>query len=205
MRDVVVASFWTPNYENEIMRWKSSALVHGVSRIAVKAIKPSPTLNTANGRWIWATQQKAPFLMSVLNEYKCPVAWVDADGEFKQTPVLFRGVEEDFAASIFDRANAPKVRANTPELLTGTMVFNYTKGAVALLKLWQRECEKQPLLSSQRVLHTIVKVDGPKRMSCPIASCKVLPESYCQIFDLMDHVGLPVILHHQASRRTRRR
>jgi hypothetical protein len=177
-------SFATPKYESEMMILADSAAALGLlTHFEVIADR---------GGWQANVAYKPEFIRQMQQEYPSDrLVWVDADAEFQQYPALFWDFPEtlDFAAH---------VRGDRQELLSGTLYFGPTKGAVEIVNAWCAAQAENPGMWDQKTLQSVLK-PGQWRTDG-------LPPSYCFIFDTFKqlHPGVePVIEHHQASRRNR--
>lgn len=143
-----------------------------------------------NNSWIDTIYWRADFVQSMLNKHKRPVVWLDCDAIVEQDPVLFEDFQGDFGAHVHD------FHWRRGELLGGTMYFAHNHKCFELVEKWvhfNKTLPKQVL--SQLVLKAAVKHWDGKFVE--------FPPTYCQIFDHMKDCGVPVISHHQASRRFR--
>lgn len=141
------------------------------------------------GNWAINTRYKAKFIKEKLEEFKCPLVFIDADAEVKQYPKLFDTLDCDIAVHY---------RESHKTILSGTIYIDYNEKTIKLLDEWIR-------------LNKINSVLEQKNLEKAINICKQyglnwvdLDPTYVQIFDTMKDVGEPVILHNQASRKYRR-
>lgn len=140
------------------------------------------------GAWELNCGRKPVFLLDVAREHPDrPLVWLDADARVVQAPTLFDSLECDVACHY----------RHGEELLSGTLYFGGTDGAIDLLNEWASECQRNPNEWDQRVLQAIL-ADRPHRWRV-----QTLPAEYVRIFDA-DDMGEAVILHRQASRRLKR-
>lgn len=152
------------------------------------------------GSWERNCARKARFVLDMARQHDRPVLWVDADAVIRRPPLLLAGAEPDFAV----------YRAHGWQLASGTVYFNRTEPAQALLAAWVRHCEAEPGVWDQIHLDTAweeVTATRPLRTMW-------LPQTYTKIFDAAPDsdgpVGAthanhePVIEHFQASRRLKR-
>lgn len=143
-----------------------------------------------HGDWISMVNYKPTFCKQMLEKYKSPIVWVDADAEIVEEPVLFDVLIDvssvDLAVCYRERPKRGK------ELLTGTLYLAYNDKIRALLDTWENMCRSrqvdQVCLQNALMLHTDVTVFE-------------LPFGYTKIFDATDmDDGHSMIVHHQASR-----
>ncbi|MDO8641782.1 MAG: radical SAM protein [Nitrosarchaeum sp.] len=184
----VFISYYTINtgYEKEYKKLEDSLKKFNLDH----DIQGIPT----QGSWFNNCFYRSIFVKDMLQKHKRAVIWVDCDAIIQQNPVLFETLGDyDFAYHLHKRKN------NSFELLGGTMFFNYTKNAVALMNTWRKRVDANPTMYrlDQSYLHEAVG-------DVPGIQIYHLPATYCQIFDLMKDEGKPVIEHFQASRRYKR-
>ncbi len=137
------------------------------------------------GNWLMNCNMKAGYSLYVLEQYKRPIVWLDADAEVCQYPELFYTLDEyDIAFHRF----------KGQELLSGTLFLNYTDWTLDIVRQWMKRNDKHIFTPDQLNLDKVLEMNEG-------GNIYALPPTYCQIFDLMEGSGDPVILHHQASRR----
>lgn len=140
------------------------------------------------GAWELNCNQKPPFIRRMLIEWDRPVLWIDADGEIMQRPSIFETVEADFA-----------VCKRKGKLGFGSGTLYFTPRALLLVSLWCEYAARHPMEWDQRLLQRAWEALQAMQME---PTTEWLPPSYLQ---KIDNPKGAVILHHQASRRTRRR
>ncbi len=141
------------------------------------------------GSWEANCAYKARFVEEHWRAIGRPVLWVDADALVRRTPDLLRGVAADFAVH----------RALGWMFASGTVFFNQTPEAEALLVRWRERCEADPTTWDQ--VHLDAAWEDVVRER-PLETLW-LPREYTFINDLNDAALAedPVIEHTQASRR----
>ena len=149
------------------------------------------------GTWLKNTSYKPTFLLSMLTKFpQQNIVYVDVDAEFLQYPVLFETLPElmtyDVAAYIFDRSCYNK-SVKGFELLSGTLFFKNTEESKNIIERWEQRSQQNPNEWDQKSLEHVLG-----------ESHDLLPGAYCKIFDRMETVIEPVIVHYQASREIRR-
>lgn len=182
-----IVSFYTigTDYEAEAQR-----LIESCERFNLPyRVEPVPNLGT----WQRNTQHKAEFLRWMRSELTGPIVWLDADAEVKCYPALFAEIT-DADVAVHYRAKGKGKR----ELLSGTVWFAETVEARNLLDRWVETNRRNPKRWDQSTLADAIR-------DLPGVLVHELPAPYCLIFDRMRRLGPPVILHHQASRRLKRR
>ena len=141
----------------------------------------------SKGSWEKNCQQKANCLLQALESYSSNIVWVDADAIINQPPVLFDQLQCDLAFYRFflDR----RVRSGTLFLRNQAITKKFVK---SWIKLNDSNSELD-----QVNLQTVWEKSFKKSLKV-----KILPQSYCKIFDKYMLEGAePVITHYQASRR----
>ncbi len=158
------------------------------------------------GNWIVNTQYKPILIRRALDMFRRSVVCIDADAMVRRNPVLFDTLNADFAAYVansmrrIDAEMFPDThgKAAIDMLLSGTIWFNDTPQARALLEMWRKRCIAEPGVIDQTLL-----LECLKKMMGEI-SFYPLPLSYCKVFDYdaqREGCKEPVIEHYQASRR----
>lgn len=178
----VVAAYFTENtaYEKE-----AQGLIESLKKFNL----PMDVVGVASqGDWQANAQYKAYFVKQMLiRHFPKDILYVDADAKVRQHPALFDSV--DFDVGIAFRENI--------EMLGGTLYFANKPNVLEVVERWVRGCHLNPQIWDQQVLQHVLK-ESIQELRLKICT---LPPTYCQIFDLMKHVGEPVIEHFQASRR----
>jgi hypothetical protein len=184
--------FYTENsgYEKEAQRLIRSARRMGV-KMEVEKVE-------STGTWLGNVNMKARYTHRRLEDLKRDILWVDADGEFLRSPRIEDFQGGDVAAVYIDWTDRP-VPITGNQIASGTMFIRYSKGGRQFAQGWESEVRKHPRDNDQISLARVL--DRSKEWGFQKF---YLPESYCAIFDLMEDVVNPVILHHQASRRLKK-
>ena len=178
--EFLTVAFYTLDspYEVEIGELRRTCKEHGLE-LLTKGYE-------VRGTWVQNAGIKPEFLLSVLEEYKCDILYVDADARIRQKPD-FSFVDGDIAVH-YRRGK---------ELLSGTIFLRYTECTLLALREWVCMQQKTPGEWDQRVFQSVLAALTGKGM----VKVTNLPPQYTQIFDRMAHNGEPVIEHMQASRR----
>lgn len=199
MTTPLVVSFWTPEYDGELKGFRESAAEHGYKL----ATQGRPSFSS----WRLNCGMKPQFILQMLDVAQAPVLWVDIDARFKG-PWDLGAIEDrcDFACWFipYDRMRAVDIPGgpsrNRDGLASGTMFFNTTAHAAALLRAW---------IASDHGQHAFEQMVLGEAWydSRPELRTERLPQRYCKVFDspwFKAEKGPVVIEHTQASRRLRR-
>lgn len=172
-------SFATPNYAARLAKLVSSGRQFGVT--------VEPKFEVSAGSWARNCAIKPRFIREFWKAHGGrAVVWVDADAEFVAAPTHFCDMPADVDVAFASRGT---------ELLSGTLYFGGTQGALRLLDAWCEEQEKHPTEWDQRTLSKVI--ERGQYVVQP------LPAEYAYIHDITanEHPGIaPVIVHWQASR-----
>lgn len=146
------------------------------------------------GSWQKNTHYKAMFIKKMMEKHpEAPLVYLDADAIIHQKPTLFEELDCDVAICHYDNPYLAR-----KELLNGTIYFGPTAAAKHLVDRWIMINQNDPMQIEQVNFETaIIQSEHGLRVY-------ELPPSYTMIYDLMAHLGLPVIEHFQASRRYKR-
>lgn len=178
----VIICFYTKNTDYEVVARKLIASCQR-SHLEHRVVGVEP-----RGSWEANCAIKAEFVLETWKSTGRPVLWVDADAILHSEPNLLRGVTADFAIH----------RCHGWEFASGTLFFNQTPAAGALLRRWVARCKAFPQVWDQ------VNLDLAWEDTAATFPLETLwlPEPYCRIFDL--HEGRSpaagVVEHFQASR-----
>lgn len=194
------------SYYTDLYAWDAEQLLKSLARNGITdfSVERRPQL----GSWERNTQYKAPFILEKLLEGKS-VVWTDADSRIRQTPTLFSELDCDVAFFYLTKQQVPdfKLPENSnlsPELIerdgylqSGTMLFNYTPNAIALLTKWISLNDQDHVQWDQWTLQAACE-------QIPGLKIAKLPPEYVWIDGIsLDIFGprKPVIEHLQASRK----
>lgn len=145
------------------------------------------------GGWYANTCYKPTFLVEMIQKFpEHNIVYVDVDAEFMMFPELFYTFEGDIGVYLFDRSCYSKSEHGF-EILSGTIFLRNNLYVSQLLKAWEKECVNNPSVWDQKSLQKVIGDNYTK-----------LPGEYCKIFDRMEWITKPVIVHYQASREVRK-
>ena len=196
----LVVSFYTENtsYEQEADRMIKSITKFGLDYDVV----PKPNF----GGWKRNTYYKAQFMKEMLDKHPDRnLLWLDADSAMGQYPTLFDNATADIGVFIADWGKIGNIKhritdknyITNRELISAVVYIANNPRARAVIDAWivlnKKNYGKVPM-EQENLLRTL---DGWKR---PLEVLH-LPPSYCQVFDIMAHLGDPVIEQYQAARR----
>lgn len=175
----LVVAFYTKNtpYQEEVKELAKTCKEHNLTLIT----KGYET----RGSWVQNAGIKPEFLLSMMQEHKCNLLYVDADARVRKH-IDLSFVEHDLAVHY----------KNDKELLSGTIFLRHTPEVLHLLREWICMQQNSPGVWDQKTLQDLIE-----KLEFPVTR---LPPQYTQIFDKMAHHGDPIIEHMQASRRYRR-
>jgi len=152
------------------------------------------------GGWQRNTHYKATFILQQLLKHKKPVVFVDADARILKYPKLFSSlVNYDFAYHPLDwYLQWRGMKGDKVEALSGTLWVNYNDKAIAFLRDWIEENNRN-IDWEQRNMEKALKrwEDKLKIYHLPVEYCAIIRHDG----SLPAHVKNPVILHTQASRK----
>jgi len=168
--------------EQSLLRWKVPHHIAGIPNL---------------GSWQKNTSYKPTFLKKMVRDFgPLNIVYVDVDAEFQRYPDLFDTLAttmvHDVAVYVFDRSCYRRSPKGT-EVLSGTIFFRSTVGVDRILDKWELACQANVNKWDQKHLESVL--DG---------NFDLLPGEYCKIFDRMDEITDPVIVHYQASREVRK-
>jgi len=181
MRPWKVVSFHTDDvlYKWHIERLRASLIEFGIDSYIEEIPHRSSWLDHAN--------YKPVFILKCLEMFDENIVWLDADAIVREYPVLFDDMEADIAVHY----------KGGSELLGGTVYVANNESGRNVAVEWVKEIERYG--SHQNDQQTLQRL-----LSRSNYKVTTLPAPYTLIFDLMSHLGPPVIEHFQASRKGRR-
>ncbi len=146
------------------------------------------------GHWYRNTGYKPTFLKRMMKKFPTKnIVYVDVDTAFFGYPDLFEQLDCEVGVHHFDRSYHKRNNVQGFEVLSGTIFLKNTKKVLDLVDRWARECKLRPYIWDQKSLERILE-----------GKFYNLPGEYCAIFDLMEHIKHPIIVHYQASRQIRK-
>ncbi len=146
------------------------------------------------GGWYANTCYKPTFLKEMLDKFPDHnIVYVDCDAKFFKFPELFDSFEGNIGVYLLDCKRCYGKGPQIFEVLSGTVFLRNNEEVKELVKKWEQECKRNPNVWDQKSLQ---KVLGN--------NYKELPGEYCKIFNRMEWIKDPVIVHYQASREVRK-
>jgi len=190
----IVVSFYTKNtgYQLEINRLEESVRKFGLEY----DFFASEDLGT----WRKNIHARIQILLNFLDKHAGKdIVYIDADGSVQKYPELLDNFQDDFGIVKIDHDKYWPAERNRPtgryEYLGGTMYLKNNDRMRALLRLWQKLDAPMNTPLSQHTLIRAIEQSSDLKI-------RILPDTYCQIFDVMVEAGDPVVEHFQASRRS---
>ena len=159
----------------------------------------------SRGSWEHNVTYKPEFLLRMLDKFPdTAIVWVDCDAVFHRYPVLFEQLDCPIAVHVWRR---PKRRISE-DVLIGSIFLGNTQppSSLAVLTMWDVECKRRMEKQGKASAGYNRRVWDQNALAAVLNRIEFdeLPGTYCKIFDKMDDVVDPVIVHHQASRQVRR-
>lgn len=178
----VVCAFYTPSYEDNVLRLKASLERLGINHHMVRC-EPRAT-------WEATTRLKPGFIVEWLDRFRdFDIAYIDADAVVHKAPKFFETVGTD-VAMLFSPVIAKGRRRLS--LASGTLLVRNTAGGRRFALTWRNEeARNGPLSLDEDLLYgAFPLLEG--------VTFTALPRAYSKIFDSPG--GGAVIEHFQASR-----
>ncbi len=196
----LVVSFYT---ENTSYKKEADSMIASVIRFGLDYdVVSKPNL----GGWKKNTYYKAQFIREMMDKHPDRnILWLDADCAIMQYPTLFDDMKADIAVFIADwkKIGAVKARVTNKNFLTHTELINSViyvannKKGREVIDYWIKLNKKNfptVQLEQANLYQTLKEWKKPLKVV-------YLPPAYCQVFDIMAHLGEPVIEQYQAARR----
>jgi len=187
----IIVGYYT---KNTIYEKKSRVFINSLKKFNI----PYDVRAIENlGDWWKNTGYKPTFLREMLEKHKPKsIVYVDCDAEFLRFPELFDRLSVDPSVNVgvyvFDRSCYRK-SAKGFEVLSGTVFLKNNPIVSTIVERWETECRNNPRTWDQKSLEKVL--DG---------EFYTLPGELCKIFDRMEHITDPIIVHYQASREIRK-
>lgn len=182
-----LVSFYTVDtpYEDLVPTFTASAVAVGLDPV----IYPVKNL----GKWSHNCNQKPDIIYQAYQEFPDErILYTDIDATFEEYPIELETYSGEFDIGFHLFRGS--------EVLSGTLLFEHTSEACALLRKWIFASKKHQDVWDQKVLSRVIEAN-------PISIYHISP-AHCYIFDISKRLypGVkPVILHHQISRQYRRK
>jgi len=188
LKTPLFVAFYTKGtgYQREVKRLKKSCKKFNLDL----KIKEYSNL----GSWKKNTLIMPSFIKRMMDKYRDrSIVYLDADAEVVSMPKLF--FELDCPIAVHQAVWSDYVEGNNSIVTcSGTMFLNNGDESRDIVERWGVECDAHPEVTDEV---SLVKIMGNNFYN--------LPARYCKIFDYMEKVKDPVILHHQASRRFKKK
>lgn len=187
----IIVGYYTRNtiYQEKAEEFRDSMLHHNIP-FYIEGIDNL-------GDWWKNTNYKPTFLREMLDRfYPKSIVYVDCDAKFFGFPTLFEDLYSNPVVNVgvhlFDRS-CYKRSQHGFEVLSGTIFLKNNSIVRGLVDEWVEECRNNPRKWDQKSLEKVLNGDFYR-----------LPGEYCKIFDKMEDITKPIIVHYQASRQVRR-
>jgi len=162
----LVVSYYTIGtpyeYEADLLRGSLHAFKYEHSIVA----RPN------TGSWVSNTCTKADVILKAWETSKLPIVWLDADSIVQKPLTLLEthaNLRTDFGAHFAAKPTTKKQNA----IWSGTLFFNKTEGAEALLKKWAHRCATNTSQWDQEHLKTSLDdLPGTVYVDLPITYVK---------------------------------
>jgi len=154
--------------------------------------------------WKKNTALKASCILSTIEELNDDIVMIDADATFEKYPELLFNIPKNFEVAVhyldteyFWRG---QLGSSKRELCSGTIMFRNSPKSKEILKRWIEENKKHPDIWEQKNLQNIIRPYDIYVYQLPIEYLAVVHRDG----NVPSFIKEPVIIHHQASRRTKR-
>ena len=181
-KSYIVVAYYT---ENTFYEKTAEVLQHSLIRSDV----PHHIVGVPNlGSWQANTSYKPTFIKNMMCMFaELDIVYVDVDAEFICYPELFdtlgSTMKTNVSVYVFDRSCYRRSKGGT-EVLSGTIYIRNNKEALKTVEAWEDRAKHFKGEWDQKSLEFVLKGDFD-----------LLPGEYCKIFDRMDEVAHPVIVH----------
>ena len=125
----MVASFYTPNWEYPASAVRLRQECEGLGLDHYIQERPDA------GGYLENCRQKPVYLLEVMRRHDRPLLWIDVDGSILRQPMELEVMHVDFGAC--------PMRKSGRQWHVGTLYFNNTPGALALLERWVAELDSR--------------------------------------------------------------
>ncbi len=156
--------------------------------------------------WKKNTCLKASVIKKAINDFNDDIVMIDADATFEKSPELFFQIPSDFDIAYHDFDSGLFWRGKSEgkkHLASGTLLIRNKPICRELLDDWIEENERNPQILEQLNLDKLVKnkyKDLLKAYQLPIEYLAIINKDGV----VPSFIKEPVIVHHQASRNTKR-
>ena len=141
------------------------------------------------GDWLKNTNGKPRFILSMLEKFREPVVWLDADCTVCQKPDLLLALPEkgiDIASynwyadeNALTQSENPvhKLDTRLPALSSGVIYFNYTQTVLDFVQVWRDLCECRGDIVDDHLLNGLIYIGDRFNQRWPMRY-EWLPKSY---------------------------
>lgn len=195
-----IATFFTEGYYEQVA---SNYIVPSAQKLGIDLLQIKvPSLHN----WKKNTALKADIFRTFFSEYKDDLALIDADATFERYPEMLYNIpsEYDIAYHNFDTDLFWHGRSGGKKhLCSGTLVIRNNPIGRELVETWKNENERNPHVLEQMNLNNLIVSRFKDRLKS-----YELPIEYLAIVlrdgNIPSYIKEPVIIHHQASRISKR-
>lgn len=189
MRNFKIVSYYTENtgYEGEVIN-----LISSIDKLNRHGHDIDYYIRGINNlkNWSLNTRYKAVFIKELLEKYKIPLVFVDADATIEEYPILFDTLDCDISAHY---------RKSHKTILSGTIFVKPNQKIFKMLDEWINLNNTNSVLEQKNLEKAI---NNGKNYDL---NWHNLPFEYVQIFDAEESRDKPFIKHWQASRKFRKK
>lgn len=157
--------------------------------------------------WNKATHYKATFIKKKLLQHKQPLVFLDVDAEILKYPKLFNDISNDYDISVhyLDLDLQWRFKKGTRrDALSGTLYLNYNEKVLKFIDEWIKENEISGIMEQKNMENVLKRNKELKIHELPYSYITIVTHKH-EIPTHMINKSEVVILHHQASRRLKRR
>jgi len=169
----------------------------------IESVESDPTKT-----WLYNVTYKPKYILKKMNQYSCPVVWLDADARIRLFPKLLFECNQDIAFYSYypQETLIGKKKGEISKIRTGTLFLNNTYVVKKFVEQWIVICEEQKY-------HDGIYFNKLFKQNKYNMDIQILPVTYCYIFDIDKRrdksrpkklIHSPVIEHLQASRSRKR-
>ena len=147
------------------------------------------------GSWRANIHQKIKIIKNALDNFKHPIVFMDSDCVIKKNPILFNQISDEYDLGIGKVDFLRKYKYHSLNTyITSVIYCPYKETTFKILDLWEEKDLDFSIPYDDISLEKVLNEHHEFKLF-------ILPDNYCQIFDVMRKAGNPIIQLNQASRR----